>query len=232
MKRLLAVFSLLVLMTAGLRAEERMYRLDVGEFNELKVVDGINVEFFCDSERAGTVEFAAPAEMASSIMFEPKKSKLTIMLASRSEPYTNLPTVRVYSSYLAKVSNEGDSLVRINSVADGAKFSCKVIGNGAVEVVSVKATDVEANLLTGRGTITIAGRANNASLKVTGSGRINALGLEAENINCKMTGTGTVECHPLKSLKMSGLGGTLKYLGTPEIETGLINRVKLLRLDQ
>ena len=230
MKRILALFSISLVAAISLCAQQRQYHLKVDEFSELKVVDGINIDYVCDPSRSGTVEFIADRDMASSIMFEPKKGKLSIMLASRTEPYSGLPTVRVYSSYLAKVTNEGDSLVRILSVADGAKFSCKVMGNGAIDITRVNATDISATVIAGHGTINIAGQATSLSLSVTGAGKINALNLEAPDVNCKMTGTGTIECHPLKTLTVAGLGGTLRYQGNPEIKKKLISKLTLQHL--
>lgn len=47
------------------------FTVEVKEFDELKVVDGINVEYFCDPSKAGKVEFESTPQMASSIMFQP-----------------------------------------------------------------------------------------------------------------------------------------------------------------
>ena len=234
MKNLASIFLLslaAILSSISASAEKRHYHLSMGEFSELKVVDGINVDYVCDPSLAGTVEFMADKDMASSIMFEAKKGRLSIMLSSRTEPYVGLPTVTVYSSYLSKVTNEGDSLVRVLSVAPGAKFACKQMGNGFIEASSVKATDITCEAVAGHGKVTISGSANNLTLNVTGAGSINALQIPAPEVSCRLAGTGSIECAPQKLLTVSGLGGTLRYRGTPEIKKKLISKINLLPID-
>lgn len=204
------------------------YEFSFGEFHELKVVDGINVDYQCDPSKAGKVEFEAPADLASAIIFEPSKGKLSIQLALRDGSYLNLPTVKVYSTYLNKVSNEGDSLVRVLSVAKGPQFSCRVMGNGRLSVRDVDATTVDASILSGHGIISITGRADKIKLKITGAGSIQADELSAKEGDCSVTGTGVINCSVSELMKAGGVGsGKIIYRGEPEIKKGFLTRVKL-----
>lgn len=215
--------------TSASAADNRThYELKFDEFHELKVVDGINVDYYCDPAKAGKVEFEAAPDVASAVMFEPSKGKLSIKLALRDGSYRNLPTVRVYSSYLTKVSNEGDSLVRVMSTAAGPNFYCRVMGNGRLSVRDIQVTNAEVSILSGHGTISIFGSAHNARLKVTGAGQIQADELKANDVDCTVTGTGIINCYATEKLKYGGMGsGKVFYRGTPEIKKGLLTTAKI-----
>lgn len=232
MKRLILVLSI-AMFVMSMRGEgiKSHYSLKLSDFDELKVVDGINVDYICDASRAGEVEFEATKEVASAVIFEPSKSKLSIKLACRETPYEGLPTIKVYSRYLTNISNEGDSLVRVISVAPAAKFSCRVMGNGSMSVRNVEATNVQASILSGHGIISIYGSCTEATLKITGSGTIQADELKADKVSCTSTGTGTISCFPGQVLSIGGLGGTVQYRGKPEIKKRFISGVKLKPLD-
>lgn len=213
-------------------AQLKPYRINVGEFHELKVVDGINVDYHCDPSKAGIVEFEADPSVASAVMFDPSTGRLTVQLASRDTPYKGLPTVHVYSSYLHKVSNEGDSLVRVMTVAPGAQFNCRVIGNGTLSVRDAVFTDISVSIISGHGMISIVGKAQNATLKVTGAGQIQADELEAKNVSCSLTGTGSIHCYATQSISYGGLAsGTIYYRGTPELKKRFMSNVKITPID-
>lgn len=208
------------------------YKLTFSGFSELKVVDGINVDYIADSSRAGEVEFDAESQVASAVIFEPSKSRLVVKLASRDSIYSQLPTIKVYSTFLNRVTNEGDSLLRILSVAPTAQFSAKVIGNGRISVHNIQATKVDANILSGHGLISMYGKCTDAILKVTGSGQIQVDELPAKYVKASITGTGMINCYAESMLSVSGLGsGKLYYRGNPEIKKGLISKIKLFPVE-
>lgn len=222
------VAAVMIQATAG---DMNHYNLKLDDFHELKVVDGINVDYHCDPSRAGVVEFDASASVASAVIFEPGNGKLSIKLAASETPYVGLPTVHVYSSFLSGVSNEGDSLVRVISVAPGAKFSCRVMGNGTLSVRDVKASSVNATILSGHGLISIFGKCDNATLKITGAGQIQADDLQAVDVSCTSTGTGTINCFATRRLTVGGLSGKVLYRGTPEVKKRFLSAVKVKSID-
>ncbi|MDE7025684.1 MAG: DUF2807 domain-containing protein [Paramuribaculum sp.] len=234
MKKLLfAVIAAIALTPASLRAQSKSYALDVHEFHELEVVDAINVDYQCNPEKAGKVEFETTPDLAPAILFEPNKGKLAIKLSSSETPYRNLPTVRVYSTYLSKVENSGDSTVRVLASAGTPEFNAKVIGNGRLVVRDVRATNVKASILTGKGTLVIYGECTRANLKsVGGSSFLQADELQAKEVKCSVTGNGTVNCYATDKLNVSGLGsGTVLYRGNPEIKKSSLSRVKIQSID-
>ncbi len=148
---------------------------------------------------------------------------LSIQLSSRVGGANSLPEVLVYSSYLTKVENSGDSTLKVLSVADGPKFSAQLIGNGRIVVSNVKATEVNAGLTTGNGTLVIRGDCDIAKFKLVGTGVIQADGLKANVVSFKAGGTGSVGVWALKQLSVSGVGSTkIYYKGDPEIKRSAI----------
>lgn len=207
------------------------YELDVKDFSELKVTDGINVDYICNPDSAGKAVFIATADQASQILFVPNKQKLEIQLATdESGTRREIPRVTVYSNILSYVENSGDSLVRVLSVNPGPRFRARVIGNGRIVVRNVKSTQVDVSLDTGKGSLVVSGSAEVANLSCTGTGSITADELIAETVKCKSLGTGTIGCAPTKNLSIMGLSGTIYYRGTPKIKNRSIG-VKIESLD-
>ena len=236
MKKILlsSIIALSAFLPAQLSAQLKSYALDVKEFHELEVVDAINVDYQCDPAKAGKVEFESTPELAPVILFEPSKGKLAIKLTPSDIPYTNLPTVRVYSTYLNKVENAGDSTVRVLASAGAPEFQAKVIGNGRLVVRNVKATEVKASLSTGKGTLVIYGQCEKASLKcVGGSSFLQADELEAQDVTATVTGTGTINCYAIDKLSIKGLGtGKVFYRGNPVIKKSKLSNIKVQSIDQ
>lgn len=233
MKRLIILLSVMMISSAWLYAQTDVshYQMKFDNFNELKVVDGVNVDYVCDPSRAGIVEFDAPRDLVSAFIFEPTKTKLTIKLTASETPYKDLPTLRVYSSYLTNVTNDGDSLVRVLSVAEGPKFNCRVTGNGSISVRNVKANDVSATILAGKGVIVIYGECSTANLKVAGAGQIQADELKASVVSCSSTGVGSIHCYAVEQLSYGGLSGKIYYRGTPELKKRFLAHVALVAID-
>lgn len=229
-----SICATLLLFAALSTAAQQRYELSFDNFHELKVVDGINVDYECNPQMAGKVVFETTPELAPAVIFEPSKTKLEIKLASRDVKYTNLPTIKVYSTYLTSVSNEGDSTVRVFSVAPGPKFTARLIGNGRLVVRDVKATNVDAKIQTGHGTIVLFGTTESAKLSlIGGSGQIQADELAANEVKCSILGTGHIFCYPLQTLNVSGQGsGTVFYRGTPAlVKKGALVSVKVKSID-
>lgn len=202
-------------------AQERTkYEMNVSDFIELKVASGINVDYLCSPDSAGMVVFQAFPDEASSIMLSSTDEKLEIQLATKENgSYKNLPTVTVYSSFLSKIENSGDSTLRILSIAPQAKIKMRLIGNGRLTVHNIETSQLDASIATGHGIIVINGKTNGASLKTTGSGTIQADGLKANNVRCSILGTGSIGCTAEESLSVMGAGsGTVYYQGDPAIK--------------
>lgn len=208
------------------------YELKVNEFHELKVVDAIRVIYSSKPDSAGMAVFTCLPAQASAMIFNNKNGKLSMQISTESVGSKNLPVVYVYSSYLNKIENSGDSLVKAVSVADCPKFSATLIGNGRLAVPKVNATEVNASIVTGNGTLVVGGKCQRANIKFMGTGVIQADELEAVDVSIKSGGTGSIGVWAQKNLSVGlGAGSTkIYYKGNPEIKNRSIG-VKVLPLE-
>lgn len=205
------------------------YELDVKDFNELKVIEGINVDYACSADSAGKAVFTATPELASVIMFTNNNGKLEMQISTEGIDYHNLPTVKVYSNFLTKIENSGDSTVRVLSLAAGPKFKARLIGNGRLVIKDIHATNVEAALATGKGNLIISGDCTRAKLSMTGTGTVEADNLKvAEDTRCILAGTGSIGCYPVNKLKVLGAAsGKVYYRGKPKSIDNLSIGIKI-----
>lgn len=204
-------------------AQEQHYELRVGDFNQLDVSNSLNVDYRCNPDSTGYAVFTTTAAKASVLMFTSKKDRLNVQISDDGIALSGLPTITVYSSALLKVVNDGDSLVRVFSPVvpvtkpgKPAQLQAKVIGNGRISLRDVEAPQISCNVLTGKGSIAVSGYCDTAILSITGTGQIQADGLNATDVNARITGTGTVGCAPAGKLSVHGMGsGKVYYSGTP-----------------
>ncbi|MDE6248445.1 MAG: DUF2807 domain-containing protein [Paramuribaculum sp.] len=206
------------------------YEVKLNDFTELKVNDAVNVIYRSNPDSAGIAVFNCQPALASSIMFSPQGAKLSIQLATNNDvAHMELPTVTVYSNFITKVENNGDSTVRVFSPKTGPKFKGRLVGNGRLIIRDIDANIVEGSIDTGNGTLVLSGHAPEVKLSNTGAGQLLADDLVADNIKCSLWGTGTVGCHARTLLTVTGAGtGTIYYLGTPEIKKKMALNIKCL----
>lgn len=229
----LSIVLALSAVTGSFGAELTRYELDVNDFSELKVIEGLNVDYKCVPDSAGKAVFMTTPDLASVLMVSNNKGKLEMQISTDGIDYKNLPVITVYSNFLTRVENSGDSTVRVLSVAPGPQFKAKVIGNGRLVVRNINATQVDANLSTGNGQLVLYGKCQSAKYSLTGTGSIQADDLKAVSVKCRSTGTGTIGCYVTGELTVVGMGsGKVYYAGKPEKITTRSVGLKVLPLNQ
>ena len=92
------VMALVATICLPLSAQAADYSLNVANFCELTVVDGVPVDYVCCADSAGMVVFSAEPGDASKITFSNNKEHLRIQSAADDRPLKGLPRVRVYSA--------------------------------------------------------------------------------------------------------------------------------------
>lgn len=208
------------------------YELNVGNFHELNVIDGINVDYRCNPDSTGLAVFTSVPDKASAFIFNNKKGKLSMQISTESIGVKDMPLVTVYSEYLTKVENSGDSTVRIVSVARGPKFAATLIGNGRLAVRDINFTELNAKFATGNGTLVFDGKCERANFTFMGTGVIQADGLEAQEVSVKAGGTGSIGVWAIKTLSLMGAGSTkVYYKGSPEIKNRSVG-IKAVEIGQ
>ncbi len=233
MKKTFLTIILLIIATSVVSAQKlSRYELDVKDFTELKVIEGINVNYVCNPDSTGRAVFIATDELASVLMFNNTKGRLEMQIATDGIDYKNLPTVTVYSKFLTKVENSGDSTVRVLNVASCPNFKARLIGNGRLIVKGIDVTYLDGSIDTGNGQLILYGKCESAKLSCTGTGTIQADELVSNDTKCVMLGTGTIGCQALTSLNVVGASsGKVYYKGNPEQIKKRSVGVKIIPLD-
>lgn len=218
MKKLTTLISLallLILVATNVNAER--YTLNIGDFTKLKVHDNVNVVYSNNPDSIGYAFFEGESRFADAFIITPKNETLKIQVSTEDVGSPELPTLHVYSKFLHEVENSSDFTVYINDLAPTTEIKAKLIGNGKIIINNIDATKVSSNLSTGNGTIILKGVCSTASLKMVGTGTIQADGLKANQVNCSIFGTGTIGCWATETLKSKGVGSTkIYYKGNPE----------------
>ena len=237
MRNKIVIAILLLVVGLSVKAQDMQnFVVKVGDFTHLSVVDHINVEYVCNPDSTGLAKFTAKPAMSNQIIFtNNNKGKLSVSIGSDSVYSEHLPTVTVYSTFLQHAENLGDSLLRVKTVASAPRIKFKLMNNGSLKVDNVEATTVEVEILTGHGSIEVAGKCTDLKVKNTGKAEVRAESLLAKNVNCRILGTGKVYCTINGgNLSINGSGtGKLYYHGTPsDIKSFQLGTIKAISLDK
>lgn len=232
MNKLSALIIFVLATIVASAADIADYRLEVEDFDQLKVSDGVNVIYTCSEDSAGWAYFSCSPEMAERLMFTNNKSQLHIQVDLQDEVITNLPTLHVYSRGLNKVENSSDSTVIIENNCVVQNLKIRQIGNGMIIFNDIQAGSVEATISTGKGHLVLNGNAGRVKLSNVGTGPIEAGNLVARNVKVIMLGTGGIDCNATESISVYGAGsGKVYYAGHPEKVTNRSLGVKSIAVD-
>ena len=218
MKRILISAILIVAMALTMGAQVTRHEVKVGDFTRLVLLDDINVNYRCNADSAGLVVFDCSKEIADHLIFSlSDKGRLTIQVDDEYERQGNLPSLTLYSSTLDEAENAGDSILRIAKLPPLKAFKVRLTDNGKVIVRGVRASQLELQILSGKGKIIADGSCDDLSLRLVGTGEIQADKVTATNVSCRIMGTGSMGCNVQGGeLKVSGSGtGKVYYKGKP-----------------
>ena len=231
MKKLL--FAIMAIFAAVVAtAQTQNYVIDVKDFNELKVTDGVNVIWKCDADSAGLVSFTTTPEMVPLILLENKKNQLKIELQDVEHILKHIPTLTVYSNFVKSMSNNADSTVYLVDPEPTAEINLRVVGNGRIVANSLKATTVDAKVDTGSGRIVLGGITQLLKLRNAGAGTIEAANLQADEGAFTVLGTGSIDCWVTDKLSVKGLGSGKVYLkGDAEVKNRTLGTVKVVNVE-
>lgn len=225
--------SIALILAVFVKAEDAaLYRLNVQDFTELKVSDGVNVEYHNSTDSAGWAYFTCTPSIAHRLLFTNNKSQLHIQVDRYDGFKEPLPTIHVHSQLLTKVENSSDSTIVLSALSPVKSFKASIIGNGTLVINGVEATSFEASINTGRGHIVATGKSARAKYTSVGTGPIEAGTLEAGKVKILLLGTGNIDCFATESLNIYGAGsGTVYFSGEPAKVTNRSLGVKSVNLN-
>lgn len=235
MKRALISLIGIIIVTLTAGAQVERHEVNVGNFSRLMLLDDINVNYRCNADSAGMAVFTCNQEIAGHLILSVSdKGRLSIQVADEYERQGNLPTITVYSSSLDDAENSGDSILRISGLPAMKSFKARLIDNGKIILRGVRASQLELQILSGKGKIIADGSCDDLSLRLVGTGEIQADQVEAVNVSCRIIGTGTMGCNVGGgTLKVSGSGtGKVYYKGTPsKVTLRKLGTIKAIPMD-
>ena len=219
MKKILLALLLLAL-APSLRAQlVQQYKIEVGQFDKLKISDNVNVVYRCVPDSSGWAQYSGAKEFADAFILTPKNGTLRVQVSTEDVGNPDLPVLYVYSDFLTSVENSSNFTLMVENPAPCAVFNAREVGNGKIVVEGLKANTVKASVATGNGTVSVAGSCRDAIYQMVGTGVIAADRMEAQNVQCKILGSGNLGCWAVEKLTSKGIGSTkIYYKGDPVIK--------------
>lgn len=200
-------------------AKAEVYEYEPGAFDKLVVRADIDVVYRNVPDSTGFIRYEADRDFSGKLDVSCSKGKLVIADKMTDEDFGKLPVLYLYSDYLVSVSYEGAGTADVEMKSATPTFSARLTGNGRIICDGVNTTDFSANIVTGNGTIVARGKCRDAKFTLTGTGVIQADELVADDVSCKVLGTGSIGCHPIDSLDVRGIGTTkIYYYGSPKVK--------------
>lgn len=199
-------------------SQVKRHEIKVADFTRVNLLDDINVDYRCNADSAGLIVIDCASEVAKSLIFSVNdKGRLSIQVDDTYERQGNLPKLTIYSSTLDEAENSGDSTLRISGLPAMKSFKVRNTDNGKVIVRDIRASQLELQILSGKGKIIANGACDDLSLRLIGTGEIQADKVEATNVSCRIMGTGSMGCKVNGGqLKVNGSGtGKVYYKGQP-----------------
>lgn len=218
--RVIRIFLALFCGISFLISRGETFTIDVGQFEKLKVNGNLTVVYKNLPDSTGLARFSAPLEQEGVIVFSTKgDGSLKIEPSDDKWGDRDLPVVFVYSDFLSVLESYSDRTVEVASMSPTATFSVAQVGNGTINVNNLKCNNLSAAINTGNGSIFLSGSCVNANFRMVGAGLISADQLQADNVKCRILGTGSIGCWPIENLNVTGLGTTkIYYKGSPNIK--------------
>ena len=114
------------------------------------------------------------------------------------------PTIAVSAHDIGEVAVRGGGAITLDR-AEAMHVQLGVIGSGSVSVGDVRADTLDA-VVAGSGSLTVSGRAANANFANSGSGSIDAAGLNVRDLNATSDGTGSNRFTAERTADITALG--------------------------
>ena len=213
----LAVISLFIA-SATVSAEEVVVKkynyvysdTTIADFNEVSILNGINVVYTQNEAQAGKVRIYAP-EGDDVVSITSKNGLLSIRYGRGYRRDFGVIMVYVYSKELNKVNCSVGANFTAEGIVSGTSLKLKVLNRSQIRCKNIIYDEVSAYRGIGNGDILLSGKVKNATYTIIGNGEINADNLIADEVLCRILGKGDVGCHVDKNISVRSLGKGAAY---------------------
>ena len=115
------------------------------------------------------------------------------------------------------ISTSGVGNIEITNVSECKNLTLKLSGSGNIKIGNVICDNYEMNM-SGAGNVSLAGECSFAKINISGAGKYDAFGLNANKYDIKISGVGDAMVTAIDELtvKLSG-AGNVNYRGNPQL---------------
>jgi len=178
-----------------------------------------NMAIILISGKEGKITLKGDSNLLEYIITEIKNGDLIIKVKKGVKlDYKKSIEIVVPFESIDKVSLAGSGDLENKGVIEADNLSVSLVGSGNIKL------DIKTNSITGAvagsGKLTLVGTTNKLNAKVTGSGEFLGFGLQSEDTQIAVAGTGDAQVVSNKNLSARVVGsGDIKYKGNPKKET-------------
>ncbi|AIY40709.1 hypothetical protein LT85_1551 [Collimonas arenae] len=206
--------------SASLAADVVKVERPVGDFQQVEIMDAVNVFLTQGPAKPAIIE--AESNAGSRVEFETSGGVLKVFLKGSSffshhdvNVYLTAPDVNGLSIF-----GSGDLKV-LGKLSGKDTIKISIAGSGNISG-ELNAPNVNASIA-GAGDIKVKGKTRNLRVSIAGSGDYNGFDLMAENTNVSIVGSGDAHVYASKILSVSTAGsGDVSYLGDPQVHSSIM----------
>ena len=172
------------------------------------------------------IKFEGDAEAISTLVTEVKGNILIIRpktsWTSWSHKYENKKIIaRVSAKTISSLTMSGNGTLRVKGTVLATELATTLSGSGTIDA-NVN-TDKLTSVISGSGSVNLTGKTDDANVTVSGSGKFNGTTLTMDNLNTRISGSGSVNVKVEDNIKALVSGsGRVNYSGNPNVDQRVI----------
>jgi hypothetical protein len=191
---------------------------NTGDYDGVKCAGSMDYVLVAGTE--GKIVLEGESNLLEHIITEVKGNDLIIKIekgVNLSPSWNKTLKVTIPFKDISSVSLAGSGDLWNEDKITATDFDTSLAGSGDV-ILNVEASSVKGSLA-GSGDLTLKGNTDNLTLKLAGSGDIHAFGLQSNNTDATIAGSGDIEivCNESLRARVSG-SGDIDYKGNPSKE--------------
>ena len=174
--------------------------IKVDDFYRVKINTAFNVVYHHSKDSAGLIRIYGEENILDEVKPVSKDGTLEIKFVNTAKREYGVIILDVYSSDLQEVQSDAGGVFETSGSLSGSELDILLMGNGLVRCNKLDYGIVKARIM-------------------TGSGEIKGHELKARDVNCNITGNGSIGCWAEENLKAFITGkGDVYYKGKPTVK--------------
>ena len=177
-----------------------------------------------------SVEVEAQENLLPLLKTKVENGKLDVYFSENVSNAKDLK-VRISGPAFDDLALSGSGNMKVLTPLSGESIELSIGGSGNIDLPQADVGKMDCSI-SGSGSITVGGKAGDASFHIAGSGDIGAKNLAATTAKAEIAGSGTVNCNVSQTLKAEIAGsGDVFYTGTPSVDTDISGSGKVKKVE-